>query len=51
MARRWHLWSTDLALVTFVKLDDLIIFYFMSYVPNWGCLAHPHGLEEAPVAD
>ena len=28
-----HLWSTYLALVTFLKLDDLIILYFMSYSP------------------
>ena len=52
MAWKRHLWSTDLALVTFLKLDDLIIFYFMSYRPyisNLGSLCHSHGLEEAPV--
>ena len=39
MAWKRHLWSTDLmTLVTFLSLDDLIIFYFMSKVPtrkNW----------------
>ena len=52
MALKRHLLSTDLALVTFQKLDDLIIFYvlfYSPYVPNLGCLSHPHGLEEAPV--
>ena len=52
MAWKRHLWSTDLALVTSVRLDDLIIFNFMShisYMPNLGSLSHPHGLEEAPV--
>ena len=47
-----HLWSTDLVEVTSVRLDDLIIFNFMShisYMPNFGSLSHPHGLEEAPV--
>ena len=46
------LWSTDRALVASVRLDDLIIFNFMShisYMPNLGSLSHPHGLEEAPV--
>ena len=52
MAWKRHLWSTDLALVTSVRLDDLIILDFMShvpYLPNLGTLSHPHGLEEAPV--
>ena len=52
MAWKRHLWSTNLALVTFLKLDDLIILYFMSYSPNvpiLGSLSHSHGLEEAPV--
>ena len=52
MAWKKHLWSTDLALVTSVRLDYLIIFYFESYnpyLPNLGSLSHPHGLEEAPV--
>ena len=52
MAWKRHLWSTDLALVTFLKLDDLIIFYFMSYSPykpNFDSLSHSHSLEEAPV--
>ena len=52
MAWKRYLWSTDLALVTFLRLDDLLFFYFMSYrpyVPNWGCLSHPYGIEEAPV--
>ena len=31
MAWKRHLWSTDQALVTFLRLDDLMIFYFMSY--------------------
>ena len=52
MARKRHQWSTNLALVTFLRLDDLIIFYYMSYsphMPNLGPLSHSHGLEEAPV--
>ena len=52
MAWKRHLWSTDLALVTFLKLDDLIILYFMSYspyVPILGSLSYSHGQEEAPV--
>ena len=52
MAWKRHLWSTDLALVTSVRLDDLIILDFMShvpYLPNLGSIAHSHGLEEAPV--
>ena len=34
MAWKRHLWSTDLALVTYLRLANLIIFYFMSYSPN-----------------
>ena len=33
MAWERYLWSTDLALVTFLRLDDLIILYFMSHRP------------------
>ena len=47
-----YLWSTDLALITFQRLDDLIIFYFMSYspyMPNLVSLSHSHNLEEATV--
>ena len=47
-----HLWSTDLTLVTFLRLADLIIFDCLSYspyMPNFGSLSHSHGLEEAPV--
>ena len=46
------MWSTDLALVTFLRLAELIIFVFMfysPYKPNLGSLSHSHGLEEAPV--
>ena len=53
MAWKRHLWSTDLALVTFLRLAEHIIFYFMfysPYMPNLGSLSHSHGLEEAPVA-
>ena len=53
MAWKRHLWSTDLALVTFLRLAEIIIFAFMSYspyMPNLGSLCHPHGLEEATVA-
>ena len=52
MAWKRHLWSTDMALVTFLRLADLIIFDLMSYSPymtNLGSLFHSHGLEEAPV--
>ena len=52
MARKRQLWSTDLALVTSARLDDLIFSYFMSYspyIPNLGSLPHSHGLEEAPA--
>ena len=52
MAKKRHLWSTDLTLVTFLRLADFIIFDFMSYspyMPNLGSLCHSHGLEEAPV--
>ena len=52
MAWKRHLWSSDLALVTFLTLADLIIVYFMSYspfMPNLGSLSHSHGLKEAPV--
>ena len=44
--------STDLAVVTFLRLADLIIIDFISYspdMPNLGSLCHSHGLEEAPV--
>ena len=53
MASKRHLWSSDLALVTFLRLTDLIIGHFLStspIMPNSGSLCHPHGLEEAPVA-
>ena len=46
------MWSTNLALVTFLRLADLIIFNFMSYspyMPNLGSSSHSHGPEEAPV--
>ena len=39
-------------LATFQRLDDHIIFYFISfgpYFPNLSSLPQPHGLEEAPV--
>ena len=52
MAWKRHLWSTDMALVTFLRLADLIIFNFNTYspyMPNLGSLSHSHGLEEAPV--
>ena len=41
-----------MALVTFLRLADLIIFNFMSYspyMPNLGSLFHSRDLEEAPV--
>ena len=50
MAWKRHQCSTDLALVTFLRLADLNIFYFMSnchYIPNLGSLPHSHGLAEA----
>ena len=43
MAKKRHLWSTDLTLVTFLRLADLIIFNFLSYspyMPNLGSLCH-----------
>ena len=43
--------SSNISLVTSERLDDLIIFNFMSYspfMPNLGSLYHSHGLEEAP---
>ena len=49
MACMRHLWSADLAMVTFLRLDDLITFYVISYSPymaNLGSLSHSHGLEE-----
>ena len=52
MAEKRHLWSTDLALATFLRLADLIIFDFMfysPYKPNLASLSHSHDLEEAPV--
>ena len=52
MAWKRHLWSTNLALVTFLRLADLNIFdfvFYSPYKPNLGSLPHPHGLEEAPV--
>ena len=52
MAWKRHLWSTNLALVTFLSLVDLVNFDFMSYcpnMPNLGSLSHFHGLEEAAV--
>ena len=52
MAWKRHLWSTNLALVNFLRLDDLIILYFMSYgsyMPNLGVLTNYQGLEETPV--
>ena len=52
IAKKRHLWSTNPALVTFLRLADLIRFDFLSYtpyMPNLGFLSHPHGLEEAPV--
>ena len=52
MAWKRHLWSTDLALVTFLSLNNLIIFNFKSYsayMPNLSTLSHYHALEEAPV--
>ena len=52
MAWKRHMWSTDLALVTFLRLADLISFDFMSCspcMPNLGSLSHSHGSEEAPV--
>ena len=51
MAWKRTLWSTNLALVTFLRLADLISFDFIPYspyIPNLGCLSHPQGLEEAP---
>ena len=52
MAWKRHLWSTNLALGTFLRLTDLTKFGFMSYspyMPNLGSLSHSHGLEEALV--
>ena len=52
MAWKRYMWSTDLALVTFLRLDDLIFFYFMSYssyVHNLNCLSHHYDLEGAPL--
>ena len=52
MAWKRHLWSTNLALVTLLRLADLISFEFMSsslYMLNLGSLSHSYGLEEAPV--
>ena len=52
MAQKRHLWSTDLALVTSLRLDDLIFSYFMSYspcMPNLGSLPNSQGLKEIPV--
>ena len=52
MAWKTHMWSTNLALVTFLRLADLISFDFMAYspyMPNLGSLSHSHGLEEAPL--
>ena len=49
MAWKRHLWSTDMALVTFLWLADLIIFNFNTYspyMPNLGSLSRSHGLEE-----
>ena len=34
MAWKRQLWSTDLALVTFLRWDDLIIFYIMTCSPH-----------------
>ena len=53
IAWKRHLCSIDMALVTSMRMDDLIIFYFMSftsYLPNLDSLSHPNGLEEAHVA-
>ena len=44
--------SSNMSLVTSERLDDLIIFNFMSYspyMPNLGSLSHSHGQEKAPV--
>ena len=52
MAWKRHLWSTDLALVTFLRLADFFIFNLVSYslyMFNLGALPRSHGLEEAPV--
>ena len=52
MAWKRYLWSTNLALVTFLRLADLIILNYMSYspyMPNFGSPPYSHGLEEAPV--
>ena len=52
MACKRHLWSTNLALVTFLRLDDLINKNFMYYsptMPNLGSISHSHVPEEAPV--
>ena len=52
MVWKRHLWSTNPALVTLLRLADLISFEFISsspYMPNLGSSSHSHGLEEAPV--
>ena len=46
------LWSTDLALATLERSENLIISDDMtnsSHMPNLGSSSHPYGLEEAPV--
>ena len=51
MAWKRHLWSTNLALFTFLMLYDLIIFHLMSYSPyilNIGSLSSSYGLQEVP---
>ena len=52
MAWKRYLWSTYLALVTFLRLADLISFDLMSYspyMPNLGSLSHSYCLEVAAV--
>ena len=46
------MWYTSLALAILKRSGDLTIDYAMTnspYMPNFGSLLHPHGLEEAPV--
>ena len=47
-----HVWYTNLILVTFGRLSDLIIGFLMANLPclpDFRPLALPHGLEGAPV--
>ena len=46
------MWYTSMVLSTLKRSGDLTIGYVMTnspYMPKFGSLLHPHGLEEAPV--